>query len=129
MITALLFSVLTGSVAAQPDDGWLAWQGCWRPTDAEVSSLLCIVPDGNGIKMITMADGVKRSEVTLIADGVARPISQEDPHRRLDGDAGRGNRRADVPESCRVCPHVVVRRDRRDAGDGIWRARPMDRLP
>jgi hypothetical protein len=77
MITALLFSVLTGSVALQPDDGWLAWQGCWRSVDDDMTSLLCIVPEGNGVRMITLVDGTKRSEVTLIADGVARPISQE----------------------------------------------------
>lgn len=75
MITALLLSVFATS--AQPDDGWLAWQGCWRATGEDVASLVCIVPDGAGVRMITFDEGVMQNEVTLIADGVARPISQE----------------------------------------------------
>src|SRR5688500_6412613 len=79
MITALLLGVLTASAAApaQSDDAWLAWQGCWRATTDGDDNVVCIVAEGAGVRMITLAAGLTKSEVTVTADGVARPISQE----------------------------------------------------
>src|SRR5688572_28963237 len=79
MITALMLSVLTAAAAAPApaDDAWLAWQGCWRATTDDDANLVCIVAEGSGVRMITLAAGLTKSEVTITADGVARPISQE----------------------------------------------------
>ncbi|MGQ0560814.1 MAG: hypothetical protein ACT443_02955 [Gemmatimonadota bacterium] len=79
MISALMFSALTALPLPQLDldDGWLAWQGCWRASGDQMGSMVCIVPAGAGVRMRTIAKGVTTSEVTLVADGVARPIARE----------------------------------------------------
>jgi hypothetical protein len=79
MISALLFSLVAASApAASPSDGWLAWQGCWRAYgDEDPSSLLCIVPEGAGARLVTVSNGTIRSEMRLVSDGSARPFDQE----------------------------------------------------
>jgi hypothetical protein len=79
MISALLISFVAASApASSPSDGWLAWQGCWRAYgDEDPSSLLCIVPEGTGARLVTVANGAIRSEMRIVSDGSAHPFEQE----------------------------------------------------
>src|SRR5688572_583772 len=79
MISALLLSVVAAATPA-PDlsDGWLAWQGCWRALgDEDPSSLLCILPQGDGARLIDVARGSVQGEMRLMSDGSAQPFEQE----------------------------------------------------
>lgn len=83
MITALLLSVAAAAAPAPSpalveSDGWLAWQGCWRAEgDEDPTSLLCIVPEGDGARLVTLAGGAIRGEMRLTSDGRPRPFEQE----------------------------------------------------
>ncbi|MEX2284567.1 MAG: hypothetical protein WEE89_18915 [Gemmatimonadota bacterium] len=79
---AIAASVLAVSSAASAqtslvDQGWLPWQGCWRADGATATELLCIVPDGPGVKLITLEGGVVRAESRIVTDGRARAVKQE----------------------------------------------------
>lgn len=52
-------------------DEWQPWQGCWHGRDASDGELLCIVPDGAGVRMVTVVDGAVKADSRIIADGVA----------------------------------------------------------
>ncbi len=58
-------------------DGWLPFEGCWRPSEAPAGNLLCIVGDGQGVRVIELTNGSIVREVRMVADGRARPVSQE----------------------------------------------------
>lgn len=78
MFTALLFSVVTAASPSPASDGWLAWQGCWRALgDDDPTSLLCIVPDGAGARLVTVVNGTMRGEMRLVSDGTAHPFELE----------------------------------------------------
>jgi hypothetical protein len=70
-ITALS---LAAPAAAQltPTAGWQPWFGCWRATDAPADETLCIVPDGAGVRMVTLSDGMVRADSRIVADGQPR---------------------------------------------------------
>lgn len=77
----LLVLVLATNVPAAPgiqqDDGWLAWVGCWKPDGDTSDTRLCVVPAGNGVRMVTLVAGKVETESRLIADGQVHPIDQE----------------------------------------------------
>ena len=82
---ALLASALattTASATASPDiqlqDDWLAWHGCWQPDGAPNGERLCIVPDGAGVRMITVQGNAIVAESKVIADGRERSVRYED---------------------------------------------------
>ena len=78
VITALFAAALAPAIeAAQPDDAWLAWVGCWRAEGDSSERSLCIVPDGNGVRMITLNAGRIESESRVVANGQPRAITQE----------------------------------------------------
>jgi hypothetical protein len=70
------FTITTAS-AQTPANSWLAWQGCWRADGAPAGELLCIVPDGAGVRMITLENNTVRAESRVIADNRPRPIKQD----------------------------------------------------
>ena len=75
---ALLGLIATSDVsAATGEDRWLPFQGCWRAEGAPSTSVLCIVQDGQGVRMIELADGAIARETRMVADGQPRAISQE----------------------------------------------------
>ncbi len=77
-VTAVLAAVMAPPAhAAQPDDAWLAWVGCWRAEGDSSERSLCIVPEGDGVRMITLNAGRVESETRIIANGQARTITQE----------------------------------------------------
>lgn len=78
LIAALCSSATaSASFAAQPDDAWLALAGCWRAEGDTSQRSLCIVPDGEGVRMITLNAGKIETESRIVADGQPRAISQE----------------------------------------------------
>lgn len=78
MISALFFSALTAAAPAHvTDDGWLAWQGCWRAQGDPTPTLLCVVPASDGARLMTFQGGTLQAESKIIADGLARPVEKE----------------------------------------------------
>lgn len=73
----LALMLATNAAQAQQDDGWLAWQGCWRPDGESSTTRLCIVPAGAGVRIVTIADNKLQSESRLVADGQPHPLDQE----------------------------------------------------
>lgn len=76
---ALAIGALTisSTAASAQHPGWLPWHGCWRADGAPVTELLCIVPDGAGVRMVTLESGTILGESRVITDGRARPVQQE----------------------------------------------------
>jgi hypothetical protein len=80
ILLASTFALLGAASAVQAspaDDRWLPWLGCWRAADAPAGNLLCIVPDAAGVRLIELANGTTVRESRTVADGQARPVSQE----------------------------------------------------
>src|SRR5262245_36565553 len=79
MIAMFLQAALVSALAAtspQTEDAWMAYSGCWRAENAPPASLVCFVPDGTGVRMMEIENGVTR-ETRIIADGKQRPLSVE----------------------------------------------------
>ena len=84
----LAFSLATGVAHAQPaapataqvDARFANWLGCWRLEDdlAGTGGRLCIVPDGPGLRLQTIVGRVSSGVEALRADGVTRPIADND---------------------------------------------------
>lgn len=79
LILSVLFcaALVSSAGAAQPDEAWLAWSGCWRPDGDNSGRALCIVPDAEGVRMLTIKGLSIESESRIIANGQPRNISQE----------------------------------------------------
>lgn len=78
VLTAFFAATLAPTThAAAPDDAWLAWVGCWRAEGDSSERSLCIVPDGDGVRMITLNGGRVESESRIVANGQPRTITQE----------------------------------------------------
>jgi hypothetical protein len=82
---ALLASALTiptasasSSTEIQDQDDWLAWHGCWQPDGATNGERLCIVPDGAGVRMITVQGDAIVAESRVIADDRERAVRNDD---------------------------------------------------
>ena len=77
-VTAIFSAALASAAqAAQPDEAWLALAGCWRAEGDNTARSLCIVPDGDGVRMITLNAGRIESETRIVANGQPRAITQE----------------------------------------------------
>ena len=62
--------------AAPADDNWLPFEGCWRPADS-TGTLVCVVGDAEGVRIVEIANGAITRDSRMVADGRARPVSQE----------------------------------------------------
>lgn len=73
LATLLLASALPAA-ARQTDARWAPWLGCWQmdPSKAEV----CIAPAGAGVTLTTTVAGEPALQQTLVADGVARALTE-----------------------------------------------------
>ncbi len=58
-------------------DSWLAWLGCWKAEGAPDAEFLCVVPDGAGVRMVTLVDGAPADESRVLTDGRARRVERE----------------------------------------------------
>jgi uncharacterized membrane protein YgcG len=76
LAAAALAPVNANAQSAQSDQ-WLAWQGCWHAEGDDASNILCVVPEGAGVRMVTLTGGVIQSESRLVADGQPRQVNQE----------------------------------------------------
>lgn len=75
-IGAALFPV---TLSAQSyNDSWSAFSGCWHAQGAAANERLCIEPEGNGARLMTVINGVRTGETRLVADDRARDVSQDD---------------------------------------------------
>lgn len=82
----VLALVMAASVSAAPartqtvhaqDASWLAFLGCWRADGDKSDNMLCVVPEGEGVRMITMAGKTIQSESRIVANGEPRAINEE----------------------------------------------------
>jgi hypothetical protein len=77
----IVFAPFSAARAAQigaPEDGWLAWQGCWQADGAPAGEFLCIVPNAaGGVRMTTVVDGAIRDEALVVTDGRTRRVRQD----------------------------------------------------
>jgi hypothetical protein len=77
-VTAIFAATLASAAHAAPiDDAWLAFAGCWRAEGDSSQRSLCIVPDADGVRMVTINDGKIESETRVVANGQPRTINQE----------------------------------------------------
>jgi len=63
--------------AAPVEDRWLPYEGCWRAEDAPAGALLCVVGDGEGVRLVEIADGKVLRDSRVVADGSPQSISRE----------------------------------------------------
>jgi uncharacterized membrane protein YgcG len=73
----LLASAANVQAAPLADDRWLPWLGCWRAADAPATNVLCIVPEGEGVRIAEYADGKMVRESRVVANGQSRAVNQE----------------------------------------------------
>src|SRR5262245_61620011 len=77
-IVSAPFSAARAAQIGAPDDGWLAWHGCWRADGAPAGESLCIVPNAaGGVRMTTVVDGAIRNEALVVTDGRTRRVRQD----------------------------------------------------
>jgi hypothetical protein len=72
------------TVTAQTDSRWIAWLGCWAPSDGPSASVTCVIPieGSRSAEALTIARGVVVTRQRLDASG--RPHS-------IDGNGCRGS--------------------------------------
>lgn len=80
--TLVLLVAATSFAGAAPrpvsaQDGWLAWQGCWRAAGDPQNQMLCIVPDGDGARMIEVLNGAAQQETRIVANGAPQRADRE----------------------------------------------------
>ena len=73
----LLASAANVQAAPVADDRWLPWLGCWRAADAPATNVLCIVPEGEGVRLAEYADSKLVRESRVTANGQTRSVTQE----------------------------------------------------
>ena len=78
-VVAVLGLLMAGPAAAQDadrlEDGrWLPYLGCWVDGDSGVGPLTCVVPEGQGVAVLTVVDGDVTDRRVMRADGVERPV-------------------------------------------------------
>ena len=63
--------------AAQVDERFAAWIGCWRLDDdlAGTGARMCITPEKSGVRMQTVAGAQRGIDEIVIGDAVAHPIA------------------------------------------------------
>ena len=63
--------------AAQVDSRFAAWLGCWRLDDdlTGTGARMCITPEQGGVRMQTVVGSQRGIDERVIADAVARPIT------------------------------------------------------
>lgn len=71
------FTVTSPAQAQSSGYGWAAWYGCWHAQGAPANEQLCIARDGDGVRMITVVDGVKREETRVVADDQWHDVVQD----------------------------------------------------
>lgn len=77
-MTGLFTALTSAALAATPAPAeWQAFIGCWHPQDAPATTLLCVVPDGAGVRLIDVEKGAIVHETRVIADNQQRAVSQE----------------------------------------------------
>lgn len=77
LLTIGAAAVLSAAPRPAMQDGWLAWQGCWRAVGDSQDHLLCIVPEGNGARIVEFAGPKVLSETHVVSDGVPRTVTRE----------------------------------------------------
>ena len=55
---------------------WEPWYGCWRAANAP-DQTVCVIPEGGGIRLVTLEQGSLRGDSRIYADGVARQREQD----------------------------------------------------
>lgn len=79
LAASVAFLGIVSPAQAQVDDGrWLAFIGCWQPTEgSEEAGLVCFRPAAGGVEMTSVVDGEVRATEQLAADGQPRPVAAE----------------------------------------------------
>lgn len=62
------------------DPRWSAWIGCWTPgarPSQPSDTTLCVVPDGTGVRMVTLAGEREALSERLVADGTTQALKEQ----------------------------------------------------
>jgi uncharacterized membrane protein len=65
----------TGQDAALQDGRWLPFLGCWVEVEAVDGPMTCIVPEGQGVAVLSVADAQVTDRRAVLADGLERDAS------------------------------------------------------
>jgi len=68
----------TAFAQAPADPRWSPWLGCWTPVQSAAGARVCVVRSGGGVALRTTVDGQPVLEHTIIADGMDRPVTDND---------------------------------------------------
>ncbi|MGI9625496.1 MAG: hypothetical protein ACR2QM_01555, partial [Longimicrobiales bacterium] len=60
------------------ETGWAPFLGCWEPDTEDSEGVLCLVPNGEQVDMLTIADGEVAFTEYFGADGNSHNIDQDD---------------------------------------------------
>ena len=78
VVTIALSATAGRAQSANAASAWSPWIGCWHADNANAGDALCIVPDGAGVRMVTVVNGVADQESRVVADGRAHAVEQGD---------------------------------------------------
>ena len=75
----IAFASTTMAQAQETHPGWTPYLGCWQPvaTADSPSGALCLIPSGEHVEMLTVANGVIEHREPFYADGITRAVEQE----------------------------------------------------
>lgn len=77
-LVAALLGLATASLPAAGQDAdlqdgrWLPFLGCWQEVEGLEGPMTCIVPDGEGVAVLTVAEGQVTDRRAIRADGLER---------------------------------------------------------
>lgn len=76
---AILGLAVSSPVAAQDaaglEDGrWLPYVGCWVNAEGPVGPMTCVVPEGEGVALLTVEEAEVTDRRVIRADGAERPV-------------------------------------------------------
>lgn len=77
-------ALAAGSLAWSPETAfaqsgrvaWAPWIGCWQAVDGSMTGIVCIVPEGDAVRMLTVDDAAVVAESTILPDGLRRSSSR-----------------------------------------------------
>jgi hypothetical protein len=66
----------TAQDGAVEDPRWFPYLGCWEPAGPELAALVCVTPEGAGVRVEVVEDGGVTQRFHWVADGLPYPVEE-----------------------------------------------------